>query len=98
MAMASNKGMDITAKGDFQHAALFGEDQARYLCTLPSDAADIFEIAAKGNGAKVTKLGTVGGDTLKINESIAISVETLRQTYESWFPDYMNGEIAQAAE
>jgi len=98
MAMASNKGMEITAEGEYQNASLFGEDQARYICTVPAQNADIFEIAARGNGAKVSKLGTVGGDTLKINDSIAILVETLRQTHEAWFPDYMNGEIAQAAE
>lgn len=97
MALASNKGMELTVQGASQAAALFGEDQARYICTLPADLVENFEATAKKSGASFSKIGTVSGDMLRINDTIAISIETLRQTHEAWFPDYMNGDSAPIA-
>ena len=79
------------------HAVLFGEDQARYICTVAKQDSDMFETAAKADGAPIQKLGVVSGGDLKINESVSISIATLRDTHESWFPEYMNGNTAKIA-
>ncbi|MFK7901785.1 MAG: phosphoribosylformylglycinamidine synthase subunit PurL, partial [Nitratireductor sp.] len=98
MAMAADKGMHIEHETALAHAALFGEDQARYIVALNPKNAEAFEQAAKDANVPLSKLGHVEGDALKINDLINISVKQLRDTHESWFPDFMNGETAQAAE
>ena len=91
MAIASDKGMEITLEDATPHAALFGEDQARYLCTVPADLAAMFMANAEGAGVTCHDLGTVGGDMLRIGDTIAVNVGELRNAHESWFPAYMEG-------
>ena len=99
MCIASGKGMNIDVNMRQAHAALFGEDQSRYILTMSEDYANMFAANAEGSGVFFQRLGTVEGDRLKIGKHISLSVEEMKQTHESWFPDYMDGKpVAEAAE
>lgn len=96
MCMASGQGMTCTIEVTYPHAALFGEDQARYLVAVDEQWADMFAANCEGSGVSFAKIGTVGGNRLKINDLIDISVEAMTTTHESWFPTFM-GDTAVAA-
>ncbi len=99
MCIASGKGMNIDVNMRQVHAALFGEDQSRYILTMPEDYANMFAANAEGSGVFFQRLGTVEGDRLTIGKHISLSVEEMKQTHESWFPGYMDGKpVAEAAE
>lgn len=99
MCMASGKGMDCAIDITYPHAALFGEDQARYVMTVKAEWADMFAANCEGAGVSFARIGTVGGNNLIINDLIDISVEEVKTVHEAWFPDFM-GEtaLAEAAE
>ncbi|MGV6874668.1 phosphoribosylformylglycinamidine synthase subunit PurL [Pseudochelatococcus sp. B33] len=91
MAIASGIGaMLAPALRDVPaHAFWFGEDQARYVLTLAEDDVAAVKAVARAAGVPVARLGTTGGDTLRLDDGEAISVEDLRRTHEAWLPDYM---------
>ncbi len=92
MAMAGGLGAEVQASDQYTNAQWwFGEDQARYVLTVPADKVDAFnELVAAGpeidEAAMVGfhRLGTVGGDTL-----LGQSVESLRAAHQSFFEDWM---------
>lgn len=90
MAMAAQRGMDIAIHSDHLHAALFGEDQARYVVIVSSEKADKFENSLIKSEINFVELGLIKGDKLNINDAVSIHIADLRKTHESWFPDYMN--------
>ena len=97
--MASGTGMDCTIDITYPHAALFGEDQARYVMTVKEEWADMFAANCEGAGVSFARIGTVGGNNLIINDLIDISVEEVKTVHESWFPDFMGQTaLAEAAE
>ncbi|MGV1756505.1 phosphoribosylformylglycinamidine synthase subunit PurL [Rhizobium sp. A22-96] len=100
MAMASRKGLkiDLSEGKTPTHAALFGEDQARYVIAVPADVADFVCINAESAGVPFRRLGTIGGDALVINGVLSLPVEQLRDAHESWFPAFMDGSALAAAE
>jgi phosphoribosylformylglycinamidine synthase len=100
MAMASGKGMtiDLGESRGAPHALLFGEDQARYVLTVPSDVADFVCANAEGAGVPFRRLGTVGGTALVVGDLISLPIQQLRDAHESWFPDFMEGRGELAAE
>jgi phosphoribosylformylglycinamidine synthase len=89
MAMAGGLGCTVALPGTEPHVALFAEDQARYLVTVP--AADVAGVVASAEtaGVAMTELGRVGGTGLQIEGGSAISVEALRRAHEAWFPGFM---------
>ena len=92
MAMAGNLGASIDVPAGAGEAGfLFGEDQGRYVVTT-SDA-DTVVAQAKAAGVPVLRLGTTGGDALKLNGGDAISVGGLRTAHEAWLPEYMAGSL-----
>lgn len=100
MAMASGKGLriDLGEVRTLPHAALFGEDQARYVIAVPADVADFVCINAASAGVPFRRLGTVGGDALVVDGLLTLPVEQLREAHESWFPAFMDGSALAAAE
>jgi phosphoribosylformylglycinamidine synthase len=102
MVMASGKGVrvDLSDANGPAHAVLFGEDQARYVIAVPADLANFICASAEGAGVPFRRLGTVGGGALAVDGLLSLSIEQLRNTHESWFPDFMdgNGTAAAAAE
>ncbi|MDM9628234.1 phosphoribosylformylglycinamidine synthase subunit PurL [Rhizobium sp. S152] len=99
MAMASDKGLkvDLSEGKGAPHALLFGEDQARYVLTVPADIASFVCANAEGAGIPFRRLGTVEGDALVIDDLLSLPIQQLRHAHESWFPDYMEGRGTLAA-
>jgi phosphoribosylformylglycinamidine synthase len=89
MALASDVGITLNDPGVDAHAALFGEDQARYLIA----AADPGPILAAAGAAGVAcrLVGSAGGETFATQGLFAISLSRLRATHEGWMPRYMEG-------
>ncbi|AKI00318.1 phosphoribosylformylglycinamidine synthase II [Hoeflea sp. IMCC20628] len=100
MSMASNLGMDIdlSSCNGPSHALLFGEDQARYVITVPADLSGYIMASAEGAGVPFRHLGTALGNNLNISGVLSVPVSALRATHESWFPAYMDTPAALAAE
>jgi phosphoribosylformylglycinamidine synthase len=91
MALAGNLGADLVA---MDHAALFGEDQARYLATCQEPRAAAIIAAAQGQGIEAIHIGTVtDAAALIVDGAPAISLAELRRAHEGWFPAFMAGEL-----
>jgi phosphoribosylformylglycinamidine synthase len=91
MAMASGLGaaIDTLPANIPAHAALFGEDQARYVVAVASGETDKLLADAKAAGVPALKLGTVGGASLNLPGENPILVADLKQVHEVWLPGYM---------
>ena len=86
--MAGGKGVRLTNL-DQTNAALFGEDQGRYL--IETAAPQQILAAAKNTSIYAEIIGTVGSDALTLPDGGAISVSELKAANESWLPAYMAG-------
>ncbi|HEY6860446.1 MAG TPA: AIR synthase-related protein, partial [Pseudolabrys sp.] len=95
MAMASGIGAQLdAAPSDIPaHAHWFGEDQARYLITVPAPQVDAVLARARAANVPVWMIGRTGGDTLTLPGERPILVTILRECFESWLPAYMAGEL-----
>jgi phosphoribosylformylglycinamidine synthase subunit PurL len=91
MAMAGNLGLKWELKkADLPwHAFLFGEDQARYVLTVPEEHADWLLNEANRRAVATQVLGHVGGDGLTLPGEQPILISRLRQVHEGWLPSYM---------
>lgn len=101
MCLAADKGMTIEV-GDTHppHALLFGEDQGRYVVTVPARNATFFALNAEGAGVPFRRIGLVDGDRFVLTGSAnaSISLEQMRRAHEGWLPGYMAGPArAEAA-
>ena len=90
MAMASGLGAEVIGNDEYTEAQWwFGEDQGRYVITVP-DAAAFNAYLAKGTENEDTarvgfrRLGTVGGDSL-----FGVPVVELRDAHQSFFREWM---------
>jgi phosphoribosylformylglycinamidine synthase len=95
MMMASGIGANLdTIKLETMphHAFWFGEDQARYVVTVPQ--ASIGRVSESAHAARISMpyLGLTEGDALTLAGERRILVTKLRQCYESWLPTYMAGQ------
>ncbi len=80
--------LDASALGDLpSHAALFGEDQGRYL--LSCTAAEAGAILAEGDAVTIRRVGTTGGSALILPGGAPIEVDEIRRIREAWMPGYM---------
>ena len=95
MAMAGKTGAKLDEAPDDvpAHAFWFGEDQARYIVTVPAAKAKAVLERARDASVLVSNIGTTGGDTLAISGERAIAVATLRDKSEGWLPNYMAGGV-----
>lgn len=91
MALAGNIGATVNQLNDVSPIPVFfGEDQGRYLVTMPRDKVDWFLAEGiSGTGIFAPWIGITGGRELKLGEARAISLDDLRHAHESWFPDFM---------
>ena len=94
MALASNVGLALNMATDTpDHAAFFGEDQARYLLALSHDQLDVLDAAAEAAGVDYAIVGQAGGDEVSFSGSsgfiTAVDLEELRTKHESWLPGFM---------
>jgi phosphoribosylformylglycinamidine (FGAM) synthase-like enzyme len=95
MAMASGIGARLEPAPDDvpAHAYWFGEDQARYLVTVPADKAEAVVARGREKSVLVSRVGVTGGDTLALAGERAIGVADLNARSEGWLPAYMAGEM-----
>ena len=89
MALASGLGATLDSPDGPKHAAFFGEDQARFVITTAEADCDAILRSAGGYGIPAVRIGTVGGQSVRLGDAPAITLETLRQFHEGWFPTYM---------
>jgi phosphoribosylformylglycinamidine synthase len=95
MAIASGIGATIdTLYGADLDAAFFGEDQGRYLVAVRPGQISRLSSDLAARGVAAVTIGVTGGTALKLGEAPAIPVADLRRAHESWFPAFMDGEIA----
>src|SRR5467141_1313099 len=68
MAIASGIGAELlAAPGSIvPHAWWFGEDQGRYVVTVPAEQAGLVLAKMKGAGVSCVRIGTTGGETIAI--------------------------------
>jgi phosphoribosylformylglycinamidine synthase II len=92
MALAGGLGAEVEPHPDYTLAAWwFGEDQGRYLVTVPDVTAFQAQLAkgtrdADTASAGVRRIGTVGGDSL-----FGVKLGALREAHESFFREWMEG-------
>ncbi|MGY8710153.1 phosphoribosylformylglycinamidine synthase subunit PurL [Bradyrhizobium sp. 18BD] len=96
MAMAGGVGAKLLAAPTalVSQAYWFGEDQARYLVTVPE--AEAGRVLAKMRGCEVpcVRIGTTGGDAIAIAGEAPVTIDALRKSHERWLPEYMGGKAA----
>jgi phosphoribosylformylglycinamidine synthase subunit PurL len=94
MAIASGIGASLLAAPEsiVPHAHWFGEDQARYIVTLPVEQAGLVLAKMRGAGVPCARIGTTGGDAIAIAGLQPVPVRALATAFESWFPAYMGGK------
>ncbi|MBV8915213.1 MAG: phosphoribosylformylglycinamidine synthase subunit PurL, partial [Acetobacteraceae bacterium] len=88
MALEGRVGAELLpAKEGPAHRFWFGEDQSRYVLAAADPAALLR--AAEDAGVPARRIGTTGGPSLTLQGADAISLETLREAHERFFPDWM---------
>ncbi len=94
MALASDIGVRLNEDSGLPiHAALFGEDQARYLLAVPHAAAAQIAHDAGAAGVVLARIGLAGGADIVVQGVLALPLDRLRQAHEGWLPAYMSGEL-----
>jgi phosphoribosylformylglycinamidine synthase len=94
MAMARGIGAELlAAPGSIvPHAWWFGEDQGRYIVTVPAEQAGLVLAKMKGAGVPCARIGVTGGETIAIAGEAPVSIASLKAGFEGWLPAYMNGK------
>ncbi len=95
MAMASGIGAALSeAPVDIPaHAYWFGEDQARYLVTVPAAQAQAVIERAQAVGVLATSIGVTGGEALALPGEPLLTLKALTERFEGWLPHYMAGGL-----
>jgi phosphoribosylformylglycinamidine synthase II len=84
MALAGNTGAILTPLK--LHDFWFGEDQARYILAVPD--ADALLTEASQSGVPAEHIGHAIGACLTLPGGISISLQTLRDAHEGFFPNW----------
>ena len=94
MAMASGIGAVLNAPPAeiVPHAWWFGEDQARYIVTVPDDHLLPMMSKLRAVGVPCVEIGKTGGDTIAIEGEAPVSIASLKEGFEGWLPNYMAGQ------
>jgi phosphoribosylformylglycinamidine synthase len=87
MALASDVGVTLTLAPGAAHAALFAEDQARYLLAVRDPAAVLAAATAAGVTAQV--VGGAGGGSVAVEGLFDLPLARLREAHEGWMPAFM---------
>jgi phosphoribosylformylglycinamidine synthase len=96
MAIAGGVGARLNAPptSTVPHAYWFGEDQARYIVTVPEEQAGLVLAKMKGVGVPCMRIGSTGGDAIDIAGEKPVSIKALENAFESWLPAYMSGKAS----
>ncbi|HEY8333242.1 MAG TPA: phosphoribosylformylglycinamidine synthase subunit PurL [Tardiphaga sp.] len=91
MAMASGIGakLDAAPAAIVPHAWWFGEDQGRYIVTVPEE--HLLSVLTKLKTVEVpcVQIGVTGGVEVAIANERAVHIKALEHAHESWLPNYM---------
>jgi phosphoribosylformylglycinamidine synthase subunit PurL len=87
MAMAGGIGLDLDGPDDA--GFWFGEDQGRYILSVPDTARPKIELRAGQQNVSLQTIGRTGGEALTLNAGPPISINELRRLHEAWLPGYM---------
>ena len=87
MAIAGNIGATLDISTDVARA--FGEDQGRYIITVPDEYAERILTRAPEQGVSATVIGETGGDSITVGNA-SIKVSDLRDAHEGTLPNFMN--------
>ncbi|MEC0372631.1 phosphoribosylformylglycinamidine synthase subunit PurL [Paenibacillus chibensis] len=92
--ISGSLGAHVTLSSELRHdLALFSESQSRILLSAAKEQADRLQAYLTEQGVPVTRIGSVGGESLvvEINDAPALneSVEGLRQVWEDAIPCLM---------
>jgi phosphoribosylformylglycinamidine synthase len=94
MAIASGIGatLDAAPEAIVPHAWWFGEDQARYIVTVPE--SQLLGVLTKLKAVEVPciQIGITGGQEIAVAGERAVHVKALQHAFESWLPAYMAGK------
>jgi phosphoribosylformylglycinamidine synthase len=94
MAMASGIGaiLDAAPEELVPHAWWFGEDQARYVVTVPE--THLLTVLSKLKAVDVPchVIGKTGGHDISIEGETPVSITSLKAGFEGWLPAYMAGK------
>ena len=94
MAIAGRIGAVLEAPaGLAAHGFWFGEDQARYVLTVPAASVNDVLGAAELAQVPMRRLGATGGSVLALAGGRLLRVEDLRARFENWLPAYMAGRV-----
>ncbi|MGY4311609.1 phosphoribosylformylglycinamidine (FGAM) synthase-like enzyme [Bradyrhizobium sp. JR3.5] len=96
MAIASGIGAQLLAAPSsiVPHAYWFGEDQARYIVSVPAADAGLVLAKMKGAGVPCARIGTTGGEAIAVAGEPPVTIESLSHAFEHWLPNYMHGAAA----
>jgi phosphoribosylformylglycinamidine synthase len=83
MAAVSGLGIEAALKVE-DNRDIFDESQSRALLEVSSDNAEAVIRMAMELGVKVTNIGTVGGDSVKVND-VTLSLEKVKDIYFNTF-------------
>ena len=93
MVIKSKKGIKALLTGQTPpHAELFGEDQARYLIAVNAHKLPKVIEAGKQSSVDLQIVGKVEGDYLEVENHFKLSVDSLHDAYENWFPNFMDNK------
>jgi phosphoribosylformylglycinamidine synthase len=98
MAMAASIGAVVESAPDDipAHAFWFGEDQARYVITVPAAKVEAVLARARDASVPVWRLGVTGGNALTLPGERPLAIAELRGKFEAWLPAFMSGEVTNA--
>jgi phosphoribosylformylglycinamidine synthase len=101
MALAGDLGATLEPPrtpdaGGHAHAWLFGEDQGRYVLSIPESQFEPVARRAASANVALRRIGVAGGRRLTVNPSHSISLDELRDLHEGWLPGYMAGQAGGA--
>jgi phosphoribosylformylglycinamidine synthase len=94
MCLAGKMGANIRLPdGTDPIPFLFGEDQARYVVAFPNALTVRVTETARNHGIPHVLIGCTAPDKLLVEGIGEIAVSELRAAHETWFPNFMSGEI-----
>jgi phosphoribosylformylglycinamidine synthase II len=102
MALLGKTGLRVSlAGGGRADLALFGESGCRVLVSVAADAAAAVEKAATDAGVACARLGTSGGDSIRIEAGgralVDIKLSRIREAWEATLPAIAHADLPEAA-
>ena len=89
MALAGDMGVTLDIGTGVTCPWMFGEDQGRYIVACPAETTDSVLKILADTGVAALPIGTAGGDSLAVAGGASVTLSTLRDLHEGWFPSYM---------